>query len=633
MDWLVDALLDLRVVDDAQVDPTGQRVAFVVAESTVGVRAPGPASRIWFVDVHGDAEPVQLTHGPGTDDLPRWSPDATMLAFRSDRAKRGTGQLYLLRGGWQEATLLYEFPSGIQFFAWSPDGRSIAVIASDPPAKRAEGDDHILYEEERRFARIWLVDVASGEARCLTSDPIHVWEFAWAPDGASLAALVSELPYAWSWYGAELVRIDVESGARTTLYAPERQLTRPVWSPDGGTVAVISSTWSDPGMTGGDVILVPADGGELRNLTANEPRSYLSLHWCRDGRLLAAALDRNRAAICLLDPAGTVETRWSGEHFFNSYGISASADGRVIAATISSPTEPVELWIAHMDGTEEPDVTVTRRTHFNAGLPVDALAPYETLTWTGHDGLEIEGLLARPRTGDEEPWPLVVLIHGGPTGTWPYGIRSSGTSGWVHLLAAQGCAVLMPNPRGSAGYGLAFAEANHGDLGGADLDDILRGVDHCIELGIADPERLGVGGWSYGGYLTTGAITQTDRFNAAVAGATISNWYSFHGGTNIPRFDEIFLRANPYALDGPYAARSPIFFVDRVQTPTLFLHGAEDPCCPVGQATEMSRGLRAHGVETQCVIYPREPHGIRERAHQRDVLRRAVDWFITHLSR
>ncbi|MDI3339373.1 MAG: S9 family peptidase [Sphaerobacter sp.] len=625
-------LLTLKSISEVHLGPGGRRVAFVVAEGTAGYREPSPHSRIWSVEVAG-GPPLPVTQGPGSDDLPRWSPDGEALAFRSDRQQRGTGQLYLLRPR-QEAALLCEFEAGITGIAWAPDARTIAVVAPDAVRRdRPEGDDRVLFEAEHAFGRIWLVDPASGEARCLTPGPMHVWELAWSPDGASIAAIVSDLPYAWSWYRARLVRIDVGTGEVAPLYAPERQITGPAWSPDGRAIALITSTWSDPGMSGGDVVVVPAGGGSATALTAGEPHSYLSLHWAADGRLLASALERNRAAICLLDPAGgrRTQTLWVGERFFNTYGVQMSADGRVVATAMSAPTEPVELWVGSVAPQEPAGVQWERRSAVNADFPAERLSPYETLGWTAPDGLEIEGCLVRPRGAGAPPWPLVVLIHGGPTASWPYGLRPHGPGGWVHLLAARGCAVLLPNPRGSAGYGLAFAEANLGDLGGGDLHDLLAGVDACVRSGIADPDRLGVGGWSYGGYLTCWAITQTDRFRAAVAGASITNWYSFHGGTNIPGFDEIFLRAYPYALDGPYASRSPLFFVDRVRTPTLFLHGEQDPCCPVGQAYEMTRALRAAGVEAQCVVYPREPHGVREREHQRDVLERAVTWFIDRL--
>lgn len=630
----VDDFLDMQFVSDAQIDPAGRRVAFVVADAYVEKGERSPRSRIWLA--HDGAAPVPITHGPGSDDLPRWSPDGESLAFRSDRAKRGTGQLYLLRGP-GEAAPLHTFDAGVTAFQWAPDGRRLAVLAPDPrpgAADREEGDDRTLFEEEHRFDRIWLLDPDAGAARCLTTGPVHVWELAWSPDGRAIAALVSDLPYLWSWYQARLVRVDVSTGEVSTLYTPERQLTRPVWSPDGRSIAVISSTWSDPGMTGGDVFLVPSDGGESRNLTMGQPRSHLAIHWLLDGSgLITGAFERGRAAVCEVGLDGETETRWRDEWAFASYDLTASADRRTLAAVISRPTAPAELWIGHADDRDPAGIIWEQRSALNAryAFPSRALLPLETLTWKAPDGTPIEGLLIRP-TG-QGPAPMVTLIHGGPTGLWTYGLRGGGFGGLAQMLAARGSAVLMPNPRGSAGWGLGFAEANHGDMGGDDLGDILAGVDSCVQSGIADPDRLGVGGWSYGGYLTAWAITQTDRFKAALAGASITNWYSFHGGTNIPAFDEVFYRADPYALDGPYATRSPIFYVGRARTPTLFLHGEQDPCCPVGQAYEMARGLRARGVETQCVVYPREGHGIRERLHQRDLLERAVAWFVSHLGR
>ena len=630
-----DDVLNLKSIGDAQVEPSGARVAFVVAENFVAYKQPTAESRIWLAAVD-DGEPVQITQGPGCDDLPRWSPDGMTLAFRSDRETRGTGQMYLLRGGWQEATALHIFKGSVSAIHWSPDGRQIAVIAADAPradeANRPEGDDRQLFEEEHPFGRIWIVDAITGEARCVTQGQIHVWEMAWAPDSRAIAAVVSDLPYGWSWYRARLARIDVASGDIQTLYAPDRQITRPAWSPDGTAITVISSTWSDPGMTGGDLFLVPADGGPARDVTEGKVHSHLAAHWLPNGHTLrTAALERNRAAICEVGIDGETETLWVAERGFMGNSMSTSADGNVVAAALAGGGPPMELWVGHIPSGGGQGVRWDQRSHVNAHFDATSLPDVETVTWHAADGTPIDGLLLRPHGENDGPVPLVVLIHGGPTSSWPYGFRGGGLGGSIPLLAARGIAVLLPNPRGSIGSGLAFAEANHGDMGGEDLADILAGVDYCVQEGIADPERLGVGGWSYGGYMTAWAITQTDRFKAAVAGASITNWYSFHGGTNIPAFDEIFYGTDPYALDGPYASRSPIFLVDRVRTPTLFLHGERDPCCPVGQAYEMARGLRAHGVETQCVVYPREPHGIRERDHQRDLIERATAWFADRL--
>lgn len=211
-------------------------------------------------------------------------------------------------------------------------------------------------------------------------------------------------------------------------------------------------------------------------------------------------------------------------------------------------------------------------------------------------------------------------------------MADGGPSGWALLLAARGIAVFMPNPRGSTGFGTAFAEANLGDMGGADHQDIVSGVDALIDRGLADAQRLGICGWSYGGFVTAWAITQTTRFKAAIVGAGICDWRSFHGTSNIPAWDALFYLADPYAHDGPYAAFSPIRYVDRVATPTLILHGEDDDCVPVGQAHHMFRALKERGVPVKLVVYPRAGHRVRDYAHVLDLLRRGTAWMPERLT-
>lgn len=636
----VEDLLKLKSIGEAQVDPSGSRVAFVVAESVVEFKQPSPVSRIWLTDVAG-GEPRQLTQGPGSDDLPRWSPDGSMLAFRSDRAKRGSSRLYLLRAAWQEAMPLGTLDRPVSAIHWSPDGRRVAVIAKDKRAneeERREGDDPILYDEDTPYARLWLIDIATGDTRCLTPGPLHVWEVDWAPDGRSLAAIVTDLPIFDAWYHARLVSLDAESGEARVVYSPaseNRQIKHPAWSPDGRSIAILSATWSDPPGTSGD-IFVAAAGGEspsrVRDLTAGQPRSFSTFRWLPDSSgLIAAATERNRAAICEVGLDGETETLWSDERAFGRGRVSFSADGGVVATGMSSPTQPSELWIGRVARDGEASIDWQQRSSVNADFPDTPLPRVETLAWKAPDGMPVEGILLLPPGEPTGPLPMVVMVHGGPSGSSGYSFTGVGLGGVMDLLAQRGVAIFMPNYRGSTGWGLEFAEANIGDLGGGDLADVLAGVDECVSRGIADPARLGICGWSYGGYLTPWAITQTDRFKAAISGASITSWYSYHGGSDRPGFDEFFYRTDPYSLDGPYAARSPLFQVDKVVTPTLFLHGGQDECCPVIDPQQMSRGLRAKGVETQCVIYPREGHGIREREHVRDLMERSLAWFMERL--
>jgi dipeptidyl aminopeptidase/acylaminoacyl peptidase len=229
-----------------------------------------------------------------------------------------------------------------------------------------------------------------------------------------------------------------------------------------------------------------------------------------------------------------------------------------------------------------------------------------------------------------------VIIHGGPASLWPYRLAAGGGSEWAQWLASHGYRVFLPNPRGSLGWGVPFTEANLGDMGGQDLQDILAGIEDLVNAGLADPERIGVGGWSYGGYMTAWAVTRPETevrhpFKAAVMGAGISNWLSFHGTADIPAWDALFWQTSPYEAGGPYQRFSPINHIQHVRTPTLILHGGDDHTVPPAQAQEFYQALKEQSVPTQLVVYPREGHPIQEREHQRDMLERILAWYNRHL--
>jgi dipeptidyl aminopeptidase/acylaminoacyl peptidase len=302
---------------------------------------------------------------------------------------------------------------------------------------------------------------------------------------------------------------------------------------------------------------------------------------------------------------------------------SIDAAGQHAAMTVADARNPPEPHVIELTSAAPQP---SRLANLNPELRERALLETTTLHWRSFDGQLIQGLLVRPAGAADGPLPMLVQVHGGPTSLWQHGFNALRSTGWVPLLASAGFAVLMPNPRGSMGFGTAFAEANVGDMGGADWADVMAGVDYCVAEGLADPNRLALAGWSYGGYMTAWGVTQTTRFKAAVAGASITNWISFHGVSTIPGFDATFYPGDPFNWDGPYGQFSPMLHVRNVKTPTLFLHGEQDPICPLGQAHEMWRALKELGVETQLVVYPREGHGIREREHARDVLERAVAW-------
>ena len=622
----IDEILDMSRPADAQIHPDGDQVAYTRA-STVGEKGNHRgSSEIWLTS--GPSSDRRLTASGSHAHRPRWSPDGKRLAYLGVVRGSRRHQLCLLDRDWGGARVLTDLKQGISSFAWSPAGDAIMLLVTDlepeEVAKRKKsGGDWIEYETHHRYDRLWRYDFKSGETSQISQEDVQVFEYAWSPDGSQIVAIITDQPYRWTWYNARLALIDVESGAVRTLYAPDKQLARPAWSPDGSTISVISCIFSDEGMTGGDVILIDPTSGQSRNVTAGHPRSYLECHWsARSDSILTPAVEDGAPVICRLSLNGACTALWSEQVSLMAFGggaLSVSRDERQVAIVTSDSRTPpdVRLGAVAVDAVEWKQMTET-----NPDVSGRVANQVQTIHWKSFDDRSIQGLLRWPDRdeGDDTPLPMIVLVHGGPTGLSDYGFPDNRSNGWAHLLAERGYLCFFPNYRGSMGFGTEFAELNNRDLGGGDLEDVLLGIDYCIEQGWADADRLGIGGWSYGGYLTPWAVTQTPRFKAAVSGASITNWTSFHGVSTIQGFDETFNRTDPHNADGFYTFRSPIYNLDPVQTPTLFLHGEKDPVCPVGQAYEMWRGLKERGVESELVVYPREPHGFREREHVRDMI-------------
>ena len=626
-----DDVLDLQQVGDAQLHPDGQRVAYTVAAVVTEAKESKADSRIWLTTLAG-SKPRPLTAEGTRAASPRWSLDGATLAFLGSRDGEGKDQLFLLTE-WGEARQATDCPGGVAGLTWLPDSSGLLLLVTDAPPDDEEdehelGRDWVVYEHDHRFTRIWRYELASEQLTQVSHADAQVYELSVPPDGREIVALVSDEPYNWSWYRAWLARL-LPDGTFETIHRSKKQYTYPSFSPDGQQLAVITCTFSDQGMTGGDVLLLDHDGGNPRLLTEGHPRSYLNAVWDADGtRLLCGAIEDGETQLGWLGLDGTFDAflqEQSTIHYSNTI-FSRSSDGTRLVISRGTPSEPTDVYSLGIDGS-----SLTRHSDHNPWVRERRIAPVETLHWRAPDGTTIQGLLIRPVDAGTGPMPLVTLIHGGPTSLWSYNFPAVRSTGWVQLLVAEGYAVLLPNPRGSMGWGTAFAEANIGDMGGADWGDIVAGIDHCVAEGIADPDRLGVGGWSYGGYLTAWAVTQTTRFKAAVAGASITNWISFHGVSTIPGFDAAFYAGDPFNWDGHYGQFSPMAHVRNVTTPTLFLHGERDPICPLGQAHEMWRALKELGIDTQLAVYPREGHGIREREHARDVLERAVGWWKTYL--
>ena len=624
-------LVEVRTPAEVAVSPDGARVAFSL-HATVSERGPIAPSDLWLLEPGGTA--VQLTDGGWSDRGPAWSPDGSQLAFLSDRVKRGHLLPYVMAPG-GEPRQVGRLRGSAESVSWSSDGRRLLVGAADAGAYSHEASavavtgadddpDPIVYRRGSAYRRLFMIDVVTGEAAEVGPPGLCVWESDW--DGeASVVATVSEDPMANGWYGARVVRLDLEAGTATTLYTPEWAVEGLVISPDGRHAAIVEGYSSDPGLLIGGVMIVDLEAGG-----AADPWPDLEtvgvVEWTGPDSLAYGRYDSTGTACGRLWLDGRREEAWAGDAFIGdevTKPVCWEGPGGLLT-THQAHGLPPEL--ARLDPATGEWV---RLTGFNDAIVEGMIVPdIRKLSWAAPDGLEIHGLLLTPR-GADGPLPLIVGVHGGPTWCWSFYFSDSEPN--AVLLADAGYAVLLPNPRGSAGRGHAFARAVMGNSGTADLDDIMAGIDLCIAEGIADPERLGISGLSYGGYMAAWAITQTDRFGASVALSTIGDYVTFHLLSEVARYDEMILGGRWDDPTGPYIERSPIFQMAGVTTPTLVIQGQADRCTPVGQGEELYAALEAAGAEAELVIYPREGHVTVERAHAIDALRRTQDWFDRHL--
>jgi dipeptidyl aminopeptidase/acylaminoacyl peptidase len=607
--------LSMRQISDLRLSPDGSRLAMVISEPPTGTTR---SREIWMLEVASKTL-RRYTFSPKSASSPRWSPDGRTLAFLSDR--EGGPQIHLLPMSGGEATRLTEIKSSIQSFDWSPDGRRIAFLAPEPRSeadekKAAAKDDARIVDRDERHPRVWIVDLESKQARRLTAAPWRVSDVKWAPQGDRLVAVATDRPAA-DQETDQICWVSLSDGAITPITAPRGPFGQVVVSPDGSALAYVGSRADGPNPH--DLHLLTLAEKQPRNLTASSlDRPVGPFAWQSDGSLLVIVQTGFKSALATVSRQGTVEVV-PVKLDVNPTALALGSRG-LLALVGETTTEPPEVWLSIGGGAPE------RATRINEGIRGLPLVGREIYRYKSFDGVEIEASLLRPPGVDQGArLPVVVLIHGGPTGRWADTFEP-----WGQLLAARGYAVFYPNIRGSVGYGHRFVEMNRADWGGGDFKDVMAGVDDLVARGVADPERLGIGGWSYGGYMAAWAITQTNRFKASIVGAGLSDLASEFGTENDSAYDEWFFGLPYEKLEG-FIRSSPITYVKNARTPTLILHGEADATDPLGQGQQLFRGLKRYGVATEFVVYPREGHGLQEERHLVDRLNRIIAWFDKYL--
>ncbi len=585
----------------------------------------------------GRGKPLRITAGDGKEDFTEsgvvWSGDSTHFAFVSNAT--GSAQIYWTRAAEPDKrTQLTHVKGDIADLRWSPDGQSIAFLHTEGgntggPLAAVAAQTGVIGSgfENQRLA---VVPAAGGAVREVTTSSMNIYEYSWAPSGEKFAAIAAHGPADNNWWLAKLYTVDAATGAMAETYAPPtgQQISVPRWSPDGSRIAFIAGIMSDEGFLGGDIFAVDASshGSVAKDLTPEIKLSPNGLKWQGNGAIEFTASDAGGGAIAKLDLAsGTAEMLWKGESNLHEDGnypnFALADDGRTSTAVISTWEKAPEVWTGEIGAWKRvTDLNADAKPHWGKA---------ESIAWST-DNFRAQGWLLYPEHFDpSKRYPMVVSIHGGPAGmrspAWPS----------VHFdmsaMAGLGYFVFFPNPRGSYGGGEAFTKANVKDFGYGDLRDVLSGVDAVLQKAPVDANRIGVTGWSYGGYMTMWTVTQTHRFRAAVAGAGIADWLSYYGENSIDEWMIPYFGKSVYDDPKVYEKSSPITYIKNVKTPTLVVVGERDGECPAPQSFEFWHALKTEGVPTELLVYPGEGHSFRESKNRVDVMRRTLAWFDQYL--
>ena len=630
-------VLTLRELSDVKLSPDGKQIAFVVNEPNDPQKPrEARASNIWIVTTDGHEPAHPLIAGLKSADTPSWSPDGHTLAFLSDRGDAdgvadGSRQIYLWRDAEKKASKLSNVAGGVDQYQWSPDGKMIAFTARDQStaqelAKKAVGDDAIVQPESNlKFSRLWAINLSDSKAVQVTKQDLEILELAWSPRGDEFALVVAPTPNDEDSYNLSLVILNRASGVVT------RTLTKNVvpiggvlrWSPDGRWISFYefpptkeSNNW---------LSLAPANGGDIRPLLKAYKGSVLKTEWSPDSKSLIALSVEGTSEVITRFNIDTGAPQKIIDVTRSQWGASLSTNGETIAYLAQTPESTDDVWV--LENHQQP----RRLTDFNPQTKSWTFGKVSEVVWkNSKDGLVRRGVLITPPDYKQgNLYPMVVNTHPGDTAWWT-GFHASRWWDWGQLLASNGYVVFLPNTRGVTGEGGAM-HATIDNWGGMAFQDLMDGVDYLIAQKIADPNRLGVGGWSNGGFMTEFAITHTNRFRAAVAEAGHSDFFSLYGTSYLRDSLRRTSKQSPHDNREWYDARSPITSIKNCRTPTLLLHGELDGGVPAGQAYEFYTGLKDAGVETELVIYPREHHSIQEYSHRLDVQKRMLAWFDKHL--
>jgi dipeptidyl aminopeptidase/acylaminoacyl peptidase len=632
--WTPELSMQVQPVGDVLPSPDGKLVAYTQSRAVMETEKSEIDTQIFIAAADGSHR-TQLTRGEKSAIAPEFSPDGRYVYFSSERSGKPNIWRIAVDGG--EAEMLTDWKGEIGAFHVSPDGKWIAFAGMEPRAdeeqSKKEKRDFRVIDEHPKNQSLWLIpsepDSQGKRAVRHLDTPGHAGGFDWSPDSSAIAFAHTPTPGADQWTKSDISEVAVRNGAVHPIAATAASERSPYYSPDGRYLAYLRST--DPARWAGldRIVLLTRRTAEARELPPTFDEQPRLLGWSGDSARLLFAEARGTANVVYSMPIdGQPQPLYEPRRGTLQPG-RLNATGTAFGFAGESWDEAPEAYVVKLGET-----VPQRVSRANLDLPKPPLGTTKRIAWKAADGLDIEGLLTYP-VGYEaaKKYPLVLVIHGGPTGVFQDSFLGKYGAYPYATFAARGYAVLRANPRGSGGYGRTFRFANMNDWGGKDYADLMAGVDYVISMGVADPDRLAVMGWSYGGFMTSWIVTHTHRFKAAAVGAGVTNLWSFTGTSDIAGFLPDYFSGDPWNSFDGYYNHSPMAFVKGVTTPTLILHGEADVRVPISQGYEFYNALKRQRVPTKMVVYPRTPHGPHEPKFVLDIMQRHVEWvdkYVTH---
>lgn len=631
--WTPEQCLKIKNITAVQVSPDGSKVLYTVREALMTDDRSEYVNQVWLCNADG-SNTIQLTKGDKNSSNPKWSPDGKWIAFTSSRDSKNN--LYVLPVGGGEAEKVTEAKSSVGNYDWSRDGTMIAFTMIDAAGDKEEKnkkakDDWYYMDEEIKQTRLFVLWLNKKDTagKCiqkkLTKENYNVNAFDWSADGKSIAYSYGKSPEVNDNVYSDISIIDIESGNIQSIANTAAGETNPQFSPDGKMLVYYSTSdpvdWSGPRYA---KIYSLADGKSWR-LKATPDENGAIVGWTPDGKnILWSEANKTLNSIYQLSVDGKICNEWNKGSKEMIGTPSLNATGTYLAFTLQNPSQLPEAYISPLNNFSPQKITSINADYNNKPLPKT-----ELVKWKGADGREIEGLLTYPigyQSGQKVPF--ILNVHGGPAGVFSQNCVAANQGTYpIAALSEMGFAILRPNPRGSSGYGTAFRTANREDWGGKDFQDLMAGVDYVIKMGVADENKMGVMGWSYGGFMSSWIVGHTDRFKVASIGAPVVDLSHQNLTDDIEGFLPSYFKSNPWDDWSKYDAHSPLRFVQNVKTPVMLQHGEADLRVPFSNSVMFYNALRRRNVPVRLLALPRQPHGPTEPRMVLKTMQTNVEWF------